>query len=243
MPGHTQLVTVDPATGLVTRIGAPMSDPNRIHGLVMTRGGDLYGINGFQDSFYTIDPVTGQATLVGATGYQLTFGLAYDPATDTIYGVGKPTASHTVNQLLIFDPNTGAVTPVGPGTTGMTGTSGLTWDALNKRLIAFDNADDQFWAFDTSGNATLLSVASGAPSTWAIAHNGEYVAMQLQGYMNNRYMAFYDPDTGLRHGGLLTLSESAPMEALDFVVPEPNSLALICMGLAGLCLRRRCKRT
>jgi hypothetical protein len=49
--GQTQLVTIDSATGTVTRIGAPMSV--RMHGLVMTDDGRLYGINGFNNSLYS----------------------------------------------------------------------------------------------------------------------------------------------------------------------------------------------
>ncbi len=65
-----------------------------------------------------------------------------------------------MNRLLTFDRTTGLATPIGPGTTGMTGTSGVAFDAERGRILAFDNADDEIYAFSTSGNATRLSVFS-----------------------------------------------------------------------------------
>lgn len=135
--------------------------------------------------------------------------------------------------MLIYDRNTGSVAPVGPGTEGLTATSGITWDRSNNRLIAFDNADNEFYAFDTSGNGTLLSVASGSPDTWAVAHDGQHVVMQLLQPSNDRRLAYYDPDTGMQVGDVLHLSDNSAMEALDFV-PEPSTLSLVAAGLLAL---------
>ena len=105
--------------------------------------------------------------------------MAYDPATDTIYGLGKASPADTVNGLLIYDRNTGVATAVGSGIEGLTGTSGLSWDAANNRVIAFDNSDDEFYSFDTAGNATRLSVAEDPINAWGIAYREDSLVMPL----------------------------------------------------------------
>jgi len=218
--GKTQLVKIDAETGEVTWIGTPMSNPDRVHGLVRANDGRLFGTNYSQDSLYEIDAETGQPSLIGPVGYEVAGGLAYDSATDTIYGLGRLITDDHLH-LMTFDRTTGAGTLIGPGITGMTGTSGLAFDPLNNRVIAFDNSDDEYYAFDTAGNATLLSTASPALHTWSMAHNGEYLVQQpLQEYNNDR-LAIVDPDTGVRGSILLTFSEKASLEALDFVPGTP----------------------
>jgi len=233
LSGHTQLLTVDPTSGDVTWIGTPMSGPDRLHGLVRTNDGVLYGINGFQDAFYSVDPETGQADLIGEVGHSIAWGLAYDAATDTIYGIGRPNEDDSSRYMLVFDRSTGESTPIGPGIADLSGISGLCWDTTNSRLIAFDNADKKFYAFDTAGNASLLSTAAAGLSSWSLAHDGQYVAMQLRGFDGNRKIAYYDPDTGQPVGEPLTLSHGTAMEALDFYsqpVPEPSTIVLLALG-------------
>ena len=167
--GQTQLVRIDAATGQVTWVGTPMS--TYMHGIVITHDGRMYGINGPNGSLYSIDPATGQTTLIGPSGFTITWGLAYDRATDTIYGVGRAAPMHTTGCWCLIRA-TGAATAVGSGSLGLTATSGLTFDAFNGRLIAFDNYDDEYYAFDRNGNATRLSVASPAIDTWGLAWNG-----------------------------------------------------------------------
>ena len=98
----------------------------------------------------------------------------------------------------MFDRTTGAATAVGSGSQGLTGTSGLTFDVLNGRLIAFDNADDEYYAFDRNGNATRLSVASPPINTWKLAWNGSSVVQSLADRL-----VYVNPDTGTRTGELL----------------------------------------
>ena len=49
--------------------------------LITTNEGLLYGINGFDDSLYSISTVTGQATLIGPTGHQLAWGFFHSSIT------------------------------------------------------------------------------------------------------------------------------------------------------------------
>jgi len=140
---HTHLAKIDPASGEVTPLGGAMWNPDRIHGLVMTRDEDLFGMNGWTDALYSIDPVTGQPSWIGPSGYNLAWGLAYSASLDTIFGLGRRYSSDPM-RLLAFDRTTGAATAIGPGTTGLKATSGMAWDEANERLIAFDNSENVF---------------------------------------------------------------------------------------------------
>ena len=59
----------------------------------------------------------------------------------------------------------------------MVNVSGLTFDAANNQVIAFDNLDDEFWGYDvTTGVATLLSDTS-AFAAFGFTHNGNDFVM------------------------------------------------------------------
>ena len=175
--GQTQLAEIDAGTGKVTRIGAPMA--TRMHGLIMTNDGSLYGMNGFDpgnDGFYRIDRTTGQVTLVGRTGFDLVWGMTYDAATDTIYGLGV-TAPGVVS-LLVFNRATGTATAIGTGVTGMTGTSGVAFDTAHNWVLALDNDDRQLYAFNpTTGAGALLSVLPTGTTGWGLAFDGRYAVV------------------------------------------------------------------
>ena len=78
----------------------------------------LYGVTGAggaPSSLYTVDPLTGAATLIGATGFSHVTGIDFDPTTGTLYGVVSDLFNGTT-ALITIDPATGAGTVV--GTTG-----------------------------------------------------------------------------------------------------------------------------
>ena len=206
-----QLIKINPASGQVTRIGTSNNTP--LHGLVVTRNGSMYGINGYDNAFYSVNPVTGQATRVGASGYVLVWGLTYDWANDVIYGLGKPTSSDTVNRLLTFDRNTGAATAIGLGTAGMTGTSGVAFDPERGRILAFDNADREIYAFSTSGTATRLSVFGSY--TYGLTYSGH----SLVAPTSSANLTFINPDLGVATGAM-SISEPIDLETLDYVARD-----------------------
>ena len=215
--GLMNFVEIDGLTGRVERIGAPLSV--RPHGLVRTNSGEFYALNGWNaDSLYQLDPTTGDLTLIGATGYEMTFGLAYDSATDTIYGVGKPTASDTVNYLLEIDRTTGSVTQIGPGYEGLVATSGLAFDPVNRQVLAFDNNDKEVVAFDLDGTAEQKFVVTAGFSFghWSLAHTQDKLIAGGLGTIGRRYLVEFDLETGERRR-YLTLSEDTPLESLDWV--------------------------
>jgi hypothetical protein len=227
--GQTQLVTIDSATGTVTRIGGPMSV--RIHGLVMTDDGRLYGINGFDNSLYSVDPQTGQVSLIGATGRVLVWGLAYDPGTDTIYGLAETDHATNTYALVTFDRTTGAVTEIGSGIRDLTSVSGLAFDAANQRVLAFaNNSTPTFYAFDaTTGTATRLATASPIVHGYDMAFDGRYAVIQALDVNDNTVLEFYDPDTGALAGSQM-LSGPAKVEALTFVPAAPPYSYQVTVG-------------
>lgn len=100
------LVVVDPATALVTPIGP--------FGAVMTditidpTSGVMYGISGYNQKFYTINPQTGLATQTGSTGigFQNGGGFAAN-SSGALYGVNY-------FSCYSYNKTTGAATLIGP---------------------------------------------------------------------------------------------------------------------------------
>lgn len=62
----------------------------------------------------TVDPVTGAVTPIGPTGVGPVSGLAWDPSTQTMYGITGCWQQYGLSELVTIDIMTGAATPVGP---------------------------------------------------------------------------------------------------------------------------------
>jgi protocatechuate 3,4-dioxygenase beta subunit/sugar lactone lactonase YvrE len=207
------LIKIDATTGNVTTIGPTNGVP--LHGLVQTNAGELYGINGFNDALYRINPATGAATFVGATGVQLAFGLAYDAQEDVLYGLATPPNQGTGTvQLVKFNRANGQVTFVGAQPTlGLPSTSGITFDAVNRRVIAFDNSDDEIYAFNLqTGQGTRLSFARPAVDTYGLSQDGAGNLVFQVGI----FLARMNPTTGL-NAPYLPLSQFVGLESLELV--------------------------
>ncbi len=199
--------------GVVRPIGTPTTI--RITGLVRTNRGVLLGVNQQTDSVYSIDPLTGQETLLASSNLQLVPGLAYDPAADTVYTLARPTGSSGSFRLHAVNQQTGELGPaIGPGLVGLTDTSDLTFDTVNRRIIGFDNSDDQFFEFQTNGIARTLSFASRPLNSWSLAFNGtSFVMFDQDDAPDFTAVVTVDPDTGLVTGGF-DASQRIPSEAL-----------------------------
>jgi hypothetical protein len=110
---RAELVTIDPATARVTVIGAfnvgnTGTTPSTMSDLSFNSAGNLYGIGSVGGpQLYSINPLTGQATVIGSSGLTSTGGggLAISSA-GTYYGT--PTAT----RFGTYDSTTGAYTNI-----------------------------------------------------------------------------------------------------------------------------------
>ncbi len=199
--------------GVVRPIGTPTT--TRITGLVQTNQGVFLGVNHQTDGVYRIDPVSGQETLLAPSNLQIVPGLAYDPATDTVYTLARPTGSGGSFRLHAVDQQSGQLGPaIGPGLVGLTDTSDLTFDTVNQRIVGFDNSDARFFEFQTNGIARTLSFASRPLNSWSLAFNGtSFVMFDQDDAPDFTAVVTVDPDTGLVTSGF-DASQRIPSEAL-----------------------------
>ena len=137
-------------------------DPDRLL-LAADSGGLLYRMN----------TERGTGHKIGPTGFQDVTGLAFDPATNTIYGVDDLS-----QRLLVLRRKDGAATPVGnlgfPA--GSQTIQGLAFDSNAGVLYGVsNNAADNIvlWSIDTAtGLATLVSTsAAGVPEVTGLAYD------------------------------------------------------------------------
>jgi hypothetical protein len=207
------LLKIHAGTGQVTWIGNPL--PFALNGLVRTNDGRLFATSWQSDHLYEIDLTINQVIDRGAIGYDIVAGLAYDPRTDILYTLGKPTANDTVNQLLIINRASAFGTAVGPGIAGLTGTSGLAMDTANNRIVAFDDADGEFYEYQLDGTARLLSLGPNV-RTWGFSQGPNGFVMQLHG-TGDGFLRGIFPDNGTPDFNYnLALSEPVRIESLDW---------------------------
>jgi hypothetical protein len=142
-----ELITINPATGLVTVVGpynvGNAGKPATMADIAFDAAGNLFGVGSVGGpQLYSINIATGKATLVG-TGTGLTStgggGLAISP-TGTYFG------TPTTSRFGTYDPTTGAFTNI----TNPVKPAGAGYGAL---------------AFDPSGTLYGLNVGTGAPAT------------------------------------------------------------------------------
>lgn len=214
---RTQLFQMS-ASGDVQTIGNPTE--TQIYGLVMTNSGTLYGISHVTDSIYTVNPLTGRETRVARLGIQVGAGLAYDAANDQIYAVGRSEEVASAFQLLAFDPETNTVTPVGEPLGGLANISDLTFDSVQRRVVGFDNVNDQFFSFDELGSGELLGRTSAQLNSFSLAFNGRTFVMLDQESDSKQDVLIVNPDTGRITPGI-TASRPVPAESLFFARSGP----------------------
>lgn len=111
--GPSNLVTVDPLTGVLTTIGATGFGP--ISGLAYdVAAGIMYGVTGGSASgnLITINLSTGAGTLVAATGLDKIGSIRFG-SNGVLYGGVTGNTLLNPNFLITINKTTGAVTPVG----------------------------------------------------------------------------------------------------------------------------------
>ena len=214
-------------------------------------GGVLYGLGSGNDpSLYSIDPVTGVATPIGQTGlgFVIEGDLAYDPITGTLWGAYE-LATPDLNFFTI-DPTTGVATFA----------FGLPADFADYSAIAFDaagvlvvlNTQNAADTVITVDKATGL-VLSTAPLTdlGNSVNLGGLAGMDFDPVTGNMYVTdnnvkiLYTLNTATGELSFVSTStignQLAGLTVIPAAVsiPEPATLALLGLGVAGAAFARR----
>lgn len=105
----THLFEIDPATGQDSLIGA-MGNYGYMGGISCDAGGNMYGFDTGDDNFYTINKITGIATVIGPLGYNFSGeqDMSFDKETNICYISGY--SSNALKGLFTVDVSTGAAT-------------------------------------------------------------------------------------------------------------------------------------
>lgn len=108
--GEDDLVSIDKATGIATRVGESDVGTAR-NGVDFDVNDVLYMVNYYNTSYYTVDILTGLASYLGAlyTSYDYLGAHHgdFDPATNLYYGIrGYP---GVVRSMLVADLSTGTI--------------------------------------------------------------------------------------------------------------------------------------
>lgn len=247
-----RLVTIDPATGLVTPIGSfNLAAGGTMTDLAFDPTTDtLYGIssNGGAN-LYTINTATGQPTLVGSSGLSFTNGggLAID-STGVIYG----TPLSPTDTFGTYDKTTGAYTNIAnPTLPNGRGFDALSFDGSTLYGTEAGTASHLVTIDTTTGAVTdlgataaqfmdALAVRPAAALQGDYNHNGtveagDYVVWRRGGSPNPNSPADYDTwraNFGNSAGSGASLSSTS--------VPEPTTATLLGMMIGSVfCTRRR----
>lgn len=236
--GASQLYTVDQSSGAITLVGTV--DKN-IGDLTSVGGTTLLGVDlGTRNELVTIDPLTGapvsSVAITGAKG-PIT-SIAADPISGKLYG-NTTSGFGGADQLYLIDPTTGVVTLLGNIGFG------------NVYALGFTQAGQLTGISDDTNQLISLSVLSGVGT--AIGATGDLFQYDVAsrpedgvmfGLSTRSYgLNTFDLTTGaatavgsygtrVNLAGLAFLGESTR-------VPEPATLALVGLALAGAGVARR----
>ena len=143
----------------------------RAQGDAMGRRAVLYaasGTFGVQGILYTLDPATGAVlTTVGplndaaGNNYGIT-GLKYHPATGIFYGATGHQSPTNPNFLVIVDPATALVTPIGPLGVGVLLTD-IAIDPTTGIMYGLSEFNQNFYTIDTSTGQAVQTGSTGIP--------------------------------------------------------------------------------
>ena len=124
-------------TGTCTQIGTISA--GIMIGIAANSHGNIYGINIFDDAFYSINKTTGAGTVIGALGYDIGYAqdIAFDKDNDKLYG----TLYASEGLLCEIDTLTGAVTVYNTTPCEITGLAFPYAYTLNNNDIAVTNID------------------------------------------------------------------------------------------------------
>ncbi len=239
---NDHLVTIDTNTLALTDVGALGTNVSFGGATYDPISEILYMIGGRgNNSLYTVDTGTGAASLVGSHGINDLFGLAFDTSTSTLYG----TQFSGGQSLYSLNSSTAAASLIA---TMARGIGGLTYNSMIDELVGMNDGPGDLYSIDRGTGALTMLVNGDFVNDSGLAYDPDlnlYWDIDYSGYLYS-----YDPDnsysrttrlTGLGSFDGLAYRSSAPVPPVA-TVPEPGTLALLGIGLAGVRLSRKQKK-
>jgi uncharacterized protein YjiK len=232
------LISIDTDTFTTTSIGS-LGVSFNFGGMAYDPNSDtLYMIDGqtSNSSLYTVNRTTGQATLIGASGANSLFGLAFDSTNNVLYG----SQLDSPRKLYSLDTMSGSATNIDPMDGGMSaGIGGLAYDSNRDMLVGILDGSGALYDIDRStGDQTFL--ATTATNNSGLAYDSDQDLFWDIDFSGNLYS--YDPNNSYAQTKII-LPGLGAHDGLAYVssVPVPAAIWLFGSGLIGLVsiMRRR----
>lgn len=230
------LYEINMTTGAKTSIGTVSSNASTTSELAYDRVNDvIYVASSGNDSLFTLDLATGNATLVGAFGDStvVMHGLEFGPG-NVLYAVSGASANQNVYTV---DTTTGVATAI--GATGLTSFNNLGYNSDTGVMYMTNSGSDSLYTMNlTNGAPTLVGPLNGSTNPNGVAYNYDNGLMYM---VDNSTDNLYTLNLATGAANLIGSTGTGNLLGLMYYnpVPEPASMAALGLGAAALLRRRR----